>query len=321
MPESKGKKTKDKIAIPVKHLDLWSAKFPIFKVAKDDFHKHFFLKRFLEIPDAPKEIYFRGKFPTDKHHYLAVVGSRNISPYGKNANKKIISGIMGQNICIISGLALGTDGEALNAGLTNNLHTIAIPGSGLSEKLIAPRTNKKIAEAILKSGGLLLSEFPPDYYTGVWSFPQRNRIMAALSDAVLLIEAAPKSGTLITARLALEYNKDVLCVPGEIFSENSKGTNKLISEGAKVIRDGNDILDQFRISYNEENTSKEISFAEIKGLSDTEKSVIKNLNSPIPKEKLAENTGLPINQLLITLTMLEMKGFIKEEAGLLRRIR
>jgi DNA processing protein len=186
--------TESKVFLPVEHLDAWSEEFPLFKVESKNFHKHFFLKRFQEIPDAPKEIYFRGKFPREETHFLAVVGSRDISDYGKEACKKILEGIKGQNICIISGLALGTDGEALNAGLANKLHTIAIPGSGLSERLIAPRTNKDIAFNILKSGGLLLSEFPPDYQTQVWSFPQRNRIMASLCDAVLLIEASLKSG-------------------------------------------------------------------------------------------------------------------------------
>jgi len=248
--------TESKVAIHVDHVDGWSEEYPLFKVESKDFHKHFFLKKFSEIPDAPRQIYFRGKFPKEHTHALAVVGSRDISSYGKEACKKILEGIKGQDICIISGLALGTDGEALNAGLANNLHTIAIPGSGLSKKLIAPRTNRDIANNILKSGGLLLSEFPPDYQTQVWSFPQRNRIMAALCDAVLLIEASLKSGTLITARLAMEYNKDVLCVPGEIFSENSKGTNKLISEGARIICSGNDILDQFHIPYTEEGEPK-----------------------------------------------------------------
>lgn len=300
--------------------NVWDKKFPISKIENPDFDKFPLLKKFHEIPDPPEQIYFRGNFPGEHFHFLAVVGSRNISSYGKDAVKKLIAGLRGQNICIISGLALGTDGEALEAALENNLPAIAIPGSGLAEKKIMPRTNKIIADKILNSGGLLLSEFSEDYTTGPWSFPARNRIMAALADAVLIIEAGEKSGTLITARLAVDYNKDVLCVPGQIFSENSIGTNTLIANGARLVQNSSDILHQFRIALDESGTAPR-DLPATDNFTDVEKIILTNLKEPKTKEYLMENLGLDIGEFLTAVTMLEMKGYLKEEVGTIRRVR
>lgn len=298
----------------------WDTDFPIYKVEKADFDKFPLLKKFLEIPDAPKQIYYRGNFPGEHFHFLSVVGSRNITSYGRDAVKNLLQGLGGQNICIISGLALGTDGEAHVAALENNLPTIGIPGSSIEEKSIGPRTNKKIAEDILKSGGLLLSEFDSTEPVGVWSFPARNRLMAALADAVLVIEAAPKSGSLITARLATEYNKDVLCVPGSIFSEKSKGTNDFIANGARLIQNSSDILHQFRIALDESGTvARDVQTDET--LTEIEKMILVNLKEPISKDSLMQKIDLDFGTFLTALTMLEMKNYIKEEVGIIRRIK
>jgi DNA processing protein len=304
--------------------DKWESEFPITKIEAKDFDKFPLLKKFKEIPDPPKQIYYRGQFPGEHFHFLAVVGSRNITSYGKDCIEKIIEGLRGQNICIISGLALGTDGESHNAALKNNLPTIGIPGSSIFEKSIGPKTNKDIAENILKSGGLLMSEYDETYPVGVWSFPARNRLMAALADAVLLIEAGEKSGTLITARLAVEYNKDVLCVPGPINSSNSFGTNMLIANGARLIQNSSDILHQFRIALDESGTvSREIPAQE--NFTDLEKIVLVSLKEPISKDsllnKLSEEIQCDIGEFLTAVTMLEMKGYLKEEVGILRRVR
>jgi len=297
----------------------WDLEFPIVKVENSDFHKFPLLKRFLEIPDAPKQIYYRGNFPGEHFHFLSVVGSRNITNYGRDAVKKLLGGLRGQNICIISGLALGTDGEAHMTALQNNLPTIGIPGSSIEEKKIGPRTNKKIAEDILKSGGLLMSEFDSSAPIGVWSFPARNRLMAALSDAVLVIEAAEKSGSLITARLAAEYNKDVLCVPGTIFSETSKGTNMFIANGARLVQNSSDILHQFRIALDLTGTEARDRKVD-ENLTDIEKLVLINLKEPISKDSLLQKLDLEIGVFLTTITILEMKNYIKEETGILRRV-
>ena len=197
-------------------------------------------------------------------------------------------------------------------------------GGGREEKSIGPKTNKKIALDILKSGGLLISEFDSTAPVGVWSSPARNRIMAALSDCVLVIEAAEKSGSLITARLAAEYNKDVLCVPGSIFSETSKGTNRFISDGARLVQNSSDILHQFRIALDLEGVEARDSDSNKKldeSLSETEKQILANLREPTPKDFLMQKLELDIGAFLTAITTLEMKGYLKEDVGVIRRVR
>lgn len=297
----------------------WDKDFPIRKIEKCDFAKYPLLKKLLEIPDAPEQIFFRGKFPGNELSYLAVVGSRSITTYGKDSVEKLISPLKGNKICVISGLAIGTDGEAHKVSLANNIVNIGIPGSGLGEKVIYPKLNKKLAEQILLQGGLLLSEFPPDYPSLPHAFPARNRIMAALSDAVLVIEAAERSGSLITARLAVEYNRDVLCVPGPINSPNSEGTNRFISEGARLTQNYKDILHQFRIPYDIKIEDMQ-PFTLPKNLDHNEALLLNKLTEPKNKDLLMEELGFSVGEFLTTVTKLEMKGFVKEEHGKVRRI-
>lgn len=285
------------------------------KIPRSDFAKYPLLKKFLEIPDAPKQVYVLGKFPDPHLRTLAIVGSRKMTSYGKDVLEKLVSGLSGYNICIISGLALGVDGETHKQALHNNLHTIGIPGSGLSRKAIYPKTNQQIAEAVLESGGLLLSELEPEQTAAPWTFPARNRLMAALADAVLIVEASHKSGTLITARLALEYNKEVLAVPGSIFSGNSEGANHLISQGAKVITCVEDILEVFGIK------SKDIDEEKVSDLSDFEKQILNILSEPQTKDRLLNTLQASPSDLMMTLTLLEMRGYTKEELGIVRRVR
>ena len=188
-----------------------------------------------EIPDAPDGVYVRGNLPPTNNSCLAVVGSRNYSNYGKQVVDYLISGLRGYPISIISGLALGIDALAHEAALNAGLHTLAVPGSGIDDSVIYPRRNFGLAQKILESGGGLLSEFEPTFRATTWSFPQRNRIMVGLSHAVLLIEASEKSGTLITARLTAEYNRDLLVVPGNIFLENSFGVHQFLKLGATPV--------------------------------------------------------------------------------------
>ena len=196
-----------------------------------------------EIPQPPETLYVRGKMPPEDVKYLAVVGSRDCTPYAKNVIDHLLTGLQGHNICIVSGLALGVDGYAHEASLTHKLHTIAVPGSGIADDVLYPKTHRPLAARILSSGGALLSEFEPDFPATKWSFPKRNRIMAGLADAVILIESAEKSGTLITARLAADFNRDVLVVPGDIFSKNSAGVHQFLKLGAVPITCAEDILD------------------------------------------------------------------------------
>ena len=167
--------------------------------------------------------------------------------------------------------------------LQNNLKTIAIPGSGISKEVIYPASNKLLAEKILDANGMVLSEFLPNAKSQKYFFPQRNRIMAGLSDLVLVVEAKEKSGTLITARLALEYNKDLAVIPNSIFSKFCEGSNNLLKQGAHPIFCGNDILELLGVDTHQKNNSKK----EIKKQDCTELqwNILKNLDEPKNREE------------------------------------
>jgi len=266
-----------------------------------------------QIPDVPTQLYIRGNFPDEnKYKFLAVIGSRKFSPYGKQAINKLIKEIAGYPIVIVSGLALGIDSLAHEAALENNLTTIAIPGSGLHDEVIYPASNQALARRILQSGGALLSEFEPDFKATKWSFPQRNRIMAGISHAILVIEAENKSGTRITARLATDYNREVFSVPGSVFSVTSKGTNELIHEGATPVTSGKDILDFFNFNT-EQNKEQQASL--FNNLSGDEQKVISLIDTPLSQNEIARISGINIIALNILLSSMEIKGLIKEEFG------
>ena len=178
-----------------------------------------------EIPEPPEKLYLVGTLPPEDALWLAVVGSRKHTPYGKEACEKIIAELAGKNIVIVSGLALGIDGIAHEAALRAGLATVAIPGSGLDEKVLYPRTHLSLARRIVERGGALLSEFPPDFRATPYSFPQRNRLMAGVTRGTSITEGGGRSGTLNTARLAGDYTRDVLVIPASIFSRNSAGSH------------------------------------------------------------------------------------------------
>src|SRR3989344_964578 len=159
-----------------------------------------------EINDPPEQLYFAGQVPDYNRKFLCVVGARKYSQYGKDVVNTLLEGLSGFPVTIVSGLALGIDSLAHRAAIKNKLHTIAVPGSGLSPKSLHPATHVSLAEEIIQSGGTLISEYEPDFKATQWSFPQRNIIMSGMSNATLIVEAETKSGTLITAKLATGYN-------------------------------------------------------------------------------------------------------------------
>ncbi len=268
-----------------------------------------FPKLLLEIPVPPKELYISGELPPEDYFYLAVIGSRKFSNYGKDVCEKIISGLKGFNFVIVSGLALGIDSIAHKSALANGLKTIAIPGSGLDFSVLHPHSHKKLAEQIVESEGCLLSEFEPEMPAGLHTFPIRNRIIAGMSHGVLVIEAAERSGTLITANFALEFNRDVFAVPGSIFNENSKGTNKLIKIGAMPVMSSEDILDAFDIARSGENLKFNFQ------LSPLEEKISEALNEPLNKDDLIRKLNLPATEINSALTMMLINGIIKESCG------
>jgi DNA processing protein len=280
------------------------------------FLKQNFPKRLLEIPHVPEKLYIEGEFPQEEDvKFLAVVGSRKHTNYGKDACEKLIAGLKGYPIVIVSGLALGIDAIAHKAALENGLRTIAIPGSGLDRSIIHPQTNAELADRIVRNDGCLISEYEPTFRATQWSFPQRNRIMAGMCSAVLVIEAEEKSGTLITARMATDYNRDVLALPGSIFSKSSNGTNMLIRMGATPIRHANDLLEALGFEAKEDQQAK----TNDADLTKEEKKMLDLLDEPMHKDELIRQSGFPTVEANIILSMMEIKGLVKEEMGEIRK--
>jgi DNA processing protein len=276
-----------------------------------------FPSELLEIPQPPKKLFLAGVLPDKDTALLSIVGSRKCTNYGIDACEKIIEGLAGFPVAIVSGLALGIDSVAHKAALRTGLKTVAVPGSGLSSKAIYPRANLRLAEEIVYSGGALLSEFEPDFKATPWSFPQRNRIMAGLSRAVLVVEAEEKSGTLITARLATEYNREVYVIPNGIFSPGSRGSNNLLKQGAFPISDSQDILELFGMfDPFAKGSSQEILF----DLSPEEKKIFDVLSEPLARDELLRATGFSAQDGCTVLSVMEIKGIIVEKGGEFRRV-
>lgn len=270
--------------------------------------------RLKEIPEPPQKLWARGTWPKDGTKYMTAVGSRALSSYGREACEKLIAGLAGYPISIVSGLALGADACAHKAALRAGLHCIAVPGSGLGDSAISPRTNAGLAQEILKAGGLLLSEHPDDYLPHPYDFPSRNRIMVGLSHAVLLIEAGAQSGTLITARLTHEYNRDLLCVPHRIGDPHGYGSNLFLRLGATLVTEPAHILEALGIEARKDGAKAEVK------LEGDEKVIYDLLDEPLPKDDLIRASNLPAADALTALVMLELKGILKEEFGAWRRI-
>jgi DNA processing protein len=269
----------------------------------------------LEIPQPPKKLYIAGKLPPEGIVCLAVVGSRKATTYGKDVVKKLISGLKGYPIAIVSGLAVGIDALSHEVALENGLMAIAFPGSGISEKAFFPSTSLKLAEKIINAGGCILSEFEPDMKAAFYTFPMRNRLVAGISKAALIIEAQEKSGTLITARMALDYNKEVLAVPGPISSEYSKGTNRLIRQGAIPITCSDDILEALGFKIDEESKQQNL----FEDARPEEKAVLKLLTEPMERDELIRKMKLSTGEANALLSVMEIKGLIKEELGEIRK--
>ena len=241
---------------------------------------------------------------------MAVVGSRKASDYGQQVTRQICRGLAQAGITIVSGLALGIDACSHQTALDNRAKTIAVLGSGLDT--IYPAANLRLAEKIIDHHGCVISEFPlgtPAYKS---NFPQRNRIIAGLCLGTLVVEASFKSGALITARYALEQNREVFTVPGSIYNLGSQGPHSLIKNGARLITDAEEILESLNLQR--ANDFKNVK--EIVPENETEKLLLTLIaTEPIHIDKLVKLSELTISQLNASLTLLEMKGAIKNLGG------
>lgn len=282
--------------------------FPLSKLSSRDFPT---LLR--EIPDTPKQLYLRGTLPHVTTRLLSVVGSRACTTYGRSVCEYLLKGLVGYPIAIVSGLALGMDAWAHEMALSHNLTTIAVPGSGIADSAIAPRSNQHLAQRILQNGGALLSELEPNQKAAPWTFPRRNRIMAGMSSAVLVIEAGEKSGTLITAKLTVDYNRDLLVVPNNIFAETSRGALQFLKLGAMPVTEPEDILKTLGL---QNNPIKKVDVQ----LTDNEKRVYLLLREPTSRDELVEQLDMDITQANILLSTMELKDLIYEKLGKVYRI-
>ena len=267
-----------------------------------------------QIPDPPLWLYYVGNRELLSSKYkMAVVGSRKCSDVGKNILSKIISEFKNSDLCIVSGMALGIDATAHQAALDNNLPTIAVLGSGL--KNIYPPQNRLLYKEIINQGGLVLSEYPFYSKPDAFHFPQRNRIVSGLCPCTLVAEAAIKSGALITARLALEQNRELMCIPGALANPSTEGIYKLLKDGAGIVTCGEDILNimGWNIGKNVDTSEKSEQKSD---LSEEENTVLQILRQDsLSLDEIAMKTGLQVNDLMIILTRLEIEDYIIQTDG------
>lgn len=269
-----------------------------------------------QIPDLPQKLYLRGTIPSDPElKFLTIVGSRKYTEYGKLACENLVSGLKGLPIIIVSGLAYGIDSIAHETALKVGLKTIAIPGSAITDNKLYPAANRNLAQRILDAGGVLLSPFDETVFGKKWIFPFRNRIMAGISHATLVIEADLPSGTLITSKYATEFNREVCAVPGSIFSKQSAGPHMLIGLGAIPISSSADIIKTLGLKKEPENQKIDYS-----GLTEDETMILKALINPLSRDTLIKSLSIPISRVSAALSMLEIKGLICERLGELSRV-
>lgn len=256
-----------------------------------------------EIPDFPPVIYARGNTDLLREKLaIGVVGSRRPSPYGLSKTSKII-GELANYFVVVSGLAMGIDSAAHLACLKAGGKTIAVLGTPIDK--IYPSSNEQLADRIIKSDGLIISEYPPGFMVGKYSFPLRNRIIAGLSMAVLVMEAAKESGSLITASLALDYNREVFALPGNVDSGLSKGTNQLIKNGASILLESSDVLCALNVLRQKRLVDR------VEELNFSQKKIIDLLrDSPLQFDKIQNLTKIDVATLNCQLIDLEMKKII-----------
>ena len=262
--------------------------------------------RLKEIYDYPPLLYIRGSLLTEDEWCLAVVGTRRASVYGKQVTEEIVTDLAQSRITIVSGLAKGIDTIAHQSALAAGGRTIAVFACGLD--IVYPAENAQLARDIIQQGALV-SEYPLGAKPRAENFPRRNRIMSGLSLGILVTEAGESSGALITANMALEQNREVFAIPGSILSPASRGTNHLIQEGAKLVRDYTDIMEELNLMT----VARQIEMREVLPASDTESLLLKQLSAePTHIDEVCRNSSLPTATVSSTLAMMELKGLVKQ---------
>lgn len=270
----------------------------------------------LQIKDPPRTLYVRGDVSVLHAPCLAVVGTRKMTPYGMAVLGELIPPLAAAGITVVSGLALGVDGEAHRQTLLAGGRTVAVLGSGIRPVDVTPACHGQLAEEIVTRGGALVAEYPQGTPSLPYHFPTRNRILSGLCRVTLVIEAGIKSGTLITARHALEQGRDVLAVPGDILRESAAGPNLLIGEGARPITAAADILDALGVGAQHGPDAPLTA-----GLSDASRALLPHLSrEPQHIDALARAAKLPAAVVSEALLVMELRGQVRHLGGQLYRL-
>jgi DNA processing protein len=262
----------------------------------------------VEISGRPPVLYFRGELSADETT-VAIVGTRRSTPYGRQAAEAIAAEIARAGVTVVSGMARGIDGAAHRAALEAGGRTIAVLGSGVD--VIYPADHRRLAEQIVASGAIV-SEHPPGAKPDAVNFPARNRIISGMSTGVIVVEAPLRSGALITATFAADQGRDVFVVPGSVFSEATAGTSALLRDGARVIRDGADVLEDLGLGSGARARVRQTELP----LDDDERALIAVLGSDARHiDDLADDIGLPAAQTGALLLTMELKGLVRNQGA------
>ncbi len=263
----------------------------------------------LQLFDPPTVLLGWGQPVVSHSRHLAVVGSRRMTSYGRRVTNELIAGLAGRDVVVISGLALGIDGEAHRAALANGLVTWAVLGSGFAH--LYPPQHQQLALEIAENGGTLLSEYWPDTKPEAHHFPARNRIIAALADAILVVEADHKSGSLITVDHGLDLGRDIWAVPGNVTSRFSRGTNNLLRQGATLIASSEDILAEW--NWSSSGAQDEVEMPSLQGANQLVYQVVGHQDTSL--EEIVEASGLTTAEVLAALMELELGGWVEASAA------
>src|SRR5690625_1420039 len=298
--------------------ELWENKWNFYQekgieiISIDDIKYPYLLKL---IPDAPLILYCQGQMPDNSYKHLSIIGTRLSSEYASRVLEKFIKEWRGLSLNIISGLAQGVDGIAHEEAIKNDLPTFAVLGHGL--QTVFPAHHRKLAQNIIESGGGLITEFEWGVFPDRANFPLRNRIIAELSQAVLVVESPQKGGSMITAQLAFSYNRDVIALPGSIFQRNFSGNHLLIkNEMAHLVSEAQDILKVVGIKrMNNQPKSKQMPL--YLELNEEEKMIIDTLHKRgrLHVDDLTHISKMNSSKLASVLLTLEMNGMIKTVPG------
>jgi len=264
-----------------------------------------------EIDGAPPLVYVHGSLEEIDRWAVAVVGTRRLTSYGRQVTQELVTGLVLNGVTIVSGLARGIDAVAHKTALEHGGRTIAVLGSG--PDCIYPPENRSLARQIVNGRGAVITEYGLGVRPEAKNFPPRNRVISGLSLGVIVVEAGDRSGAGITARFALEQGRDVFAVPGNINSPASIGTNRLIQQGAKLVTGVDDVLEELNLAMVLEHSAVQLALPE----TEDESAIFDNLSGqPVHVDDLSRSTGLPSSVISSTLTLMELKGMVRQVGGM-----